>query len=335
MSRTVWSTRNPPSPVDLIGPDAVRDKKAKISVVLSFWNEAEVLDELVDRLVSMFKGEACPYELIFVNDASTDASLDILQRYAAANKSIKIVNMARNFGVSECVLAGMSHATGDAVVYMDTDLQDPPEVIPELLAKWRDGADLVYTRRLSRDGETAYRMFFTKLAYKIINSVSEIELPIEAGDFRLLSRRAVDQLLALPESGPYMRGLTQWIGFEQAEVTYRRAPRAGGETHFPGVLSRGPIKAFTDGITSFSMFPLYFVLYVGLAGTTLGLGGFLLTALAALVWGWCGAAGWIFFILTLWGGLMCAMGILGLYMARIYRDVRGRPRFIVKDTVNL
>ena len=313
---------------------AVRDKKAKISVVLSFWNEAEVIDELAERLVAMFKGEGCPYELIFVNDASTDSSLDILNKRAADNKNIKIVDMARNFGVAECVLAGMTHATGDAVVYMDTDLQDPPEVIPELLAKWREGADLVYTRRLSRDGETAYRLFFTKLAYKLINSVSEIELPTEAGDFRLLSRRAVDQLLALPEAAPYMRGLTQWIGFNRAEVTYRRAARAGGETHFPGVFSRGPIKAFTDGITSFSMFPLYLVMYAGLAGTAFGLGGFVLTALAALIWGWCGTAGWIFFVLTLWGGLMCGMGILGIYIARIYRDVRGRPRFIVKDTVN-
>lgn len=178
-------------------------------------------------------------------------------------------------------------------------------------------------------------MAFTKLAYRIINSVSEIELPTEAGDFRLLSRRAVDQLLALPEGSPYLRGLTQWIGFERAEVKYHRAARAAGETHFPGVFSRGPVKAFTDGITSFSMFPLYLVMYAGLAGTGVGGGGLLLMGVAAL-FGYCS---WVlplvFFALLLWGGLMIGMGIVGLYIARIYRDVRGRPRYIVKDTVNL
>lgn len=312
-----------------------RDKKNKISVVFSFKNEEDVLNELIDRLEAMFAAEGCPYELIFVNDASTDGSLAILETRTAKSKAVKIVNMSRTFGVSECVLAGMKFATGDAIIYMDTDLQDPPEVIPQLLVKWCDGADMVYTRRLSRDGETAYRLAFTRLAYKIINSVSDIELPVEAGDFRLLSRNVVDELLKLPEGTPYLRGLTQWIGFTQAEVTYNRAARAGGETHFPGVFSKGPVKSFTDGITSFSMFPLYLVLFAGLAGSATGAVGLILTALAAVIgWG-CVIAAWVFFALLLWGGLMIGMGILGLYIARIYRDVRGRPRYIVKDTVNL
>lgn len=312
-----------------------RDNKSMISVVFSFRNEAEVLEELIDRVTAMFKGVGCPYELIFVNDNSLDSSLDILMARAKSDKAIKIINMSRNFGVGECVLAGMKHSTGDAVVYMDTDLQDPPEVIPELIEKWREGADLVYTRRLSRDGETAFRLWATGVAYRIINALSEIDMPVEAGDFRLLSRRAVDELLKLGETQPYLRGLTQWIGFERAEVRYRRAPRAAGESHFPGVFTRGPVKAFVDGLTSFSMYPLYFVLYAGLAGAAVGLGGLVLTGLAAL-FGWgCSVAGWVFFILTLWGGLMCGMGIVALYIARIYRDVRGRPHYIIKNTVNL
>jgi len=176
-----------------------RTKKSKISVVFSFRNEADVLDELIERVLAMFKIEGCAHELIFVNDNSTDRSLEILQDYAGKNRSIKIVNMSRNFGVGECVLAGMEYASGDAVIYMDTDLQDPPEVIPELLAKWRDGADLVYTRRLSRGGETAFRLAMTRLAYRIINTVSEIDMPVEAGDFRLLSRRCIDELLEMPK----------------------------------------------------------------------------------------------------------------------------------------
>jgi len=311
-----------------------RTKKSKISVIFSFRNEVDVLDELIERVVAMFKAEGCPYEIIFVDDASTDGSSEILHKYAGKNRSIKIINMSRNFGVSECVLAGMSYATGDAVVYLDTDLQDPPEVIPELIAKWREGADLVYTRRLSRDGETKFRLAATKLAYRIINSIAEIDMPVEAGDFRLLSRRCVDELLKLKEAQPYLRGLTQWIGYERAEVLYHRAPRAGGESHFPGVFSYGPVKVFVDGITSFSMFPLYLIMYAGLLGTALGAGGLLLTGFAALL-GWaCGVAGWVFFILLMWGGLMVGMGILGLYMARIYRDTRDRPMYIVKDTVN-
>lgn len=311
-----------------------RTKKSLISVVFSFWNEEDVLHELIERMTKMFEGEGCPYELIFVNDASTDRSPEILQEYAEKCREIKIINMSRNFGVGECVLAGMKHASGDAVIYLDTDLQDPPEVIPELLAKWREGADLVYTRRLSRDGETAFKLWATGVAYRIINAVSEINMPIEAGDFRLLSRRAVDHLLELREAQPYLRGLTQWIGFDRTEVQYRRESRAGGETHFPGVFSKGPVKTFVDGITSFSMFPLYLVLYAGLVGSAIGLVGLLLTGLLALAgWG-CAVAGWVFFALLLWGGLMCGLGIVGLYIARIYRDVRGRPLYIIRDKIN-
>jgi len=312
-----------------------RTKNSKISIVFSFRNEADVLDELIDRVTAMFKGVGCPFELIFVNDNSTDASLDILMARAKDDKSFKIINMSRNFGVGECVLAGMKHTTGDAVIYMDTDLQDPPEVIPELLEKWREGADLVYTRRIGRDGETAFRLWATGVAYKIISAVSEIDMPVEAGDFRLLSRRAVEELLKLPEAQPYLRGMTQWIGFERAEVRYRRAPRSAGETHFPGVFSKGPVKTFIDGVTSFSMFPLYLVMYAGLLAAALGSGGLVLTALAAIVgWG-CATAAWVFFALALWGGLMIGMGIVGLYIARIYRDVRGRPLYIIKDTYNI
>lgn len=305
-----------------------------VSVVLSFFNEIEVLDELIDRLTRVFEADGCPYELIFVNDASTDGSLDRLKQRAATQKTVKIVDMSRNFGVGECVLAGMAHASGDAVIYMDADLQDPPEVIPELLEKWRQGADLVYTRRARRDGETAYRLAFTKLAYRIINAVSEIELPVEAGDFRLLSRRAVDEVLKLPETYPYMRGLTTWVGFDKAEVTYTRAARAGGETHFPGVFSRGPIKTFVDGVTSFSMVPLYLLLLAGIAATAVGGLGLIVVGIAAMFGWFCAALAWVLFALLLWGGLMAGMGVLGLYLARIYRDVRGRPRYIVKETIN-
>ncbi len=312
-----------------------RDAHSLISVVFSFRNEEEVLTELLDRLDAAFKDCGHPHEYIFVDDASTDRSLEILKARAAGDPAVKIVSMSNRFGVAECVLAGMQVAKGEAVVYMDTDLQDPPEVIPQLIEKWRAGADVVYTRRISRSGESPFRMWATKKAYAVINAISEIELPIEAGDFRLLGRPVVEALLSLPESNPYMRGLTMWVGFPRAEVTYHRQARAGGETHFPGVFSKGPVRAFCDGITSFSMWPLYAVLLAGIAGTGLGAAGLVLTGLAALAGYGCAAAGWVFFALLLWGGLMAGMGIVALYVSRIYRDVRGRPRHIVRETVNL
>ncbi|MDA0997496.1 MAG: glycosyltransferase family 2 protein [Proteobacteria bacterium] len=315
--------------------DKTRGKDQLISVVFSFRNEEAVLDELIDCVSAAIDGAGHPYEIIFVNDASDDGSLDILGRRAKADARIKIITMSNRFGVSECALAGMERAKGAAVVYMDTDLQDPPEVLPELFEKWRGGADLVYTRRLSRSGESPFRMWATKYAYAIINAVSEIELPVEAGDLRLLDRKVVEALLALPESNPYLRGLTMWVGFERAEVWYHRQARAGGETHFPGVFSKGPVNAFVAGITSFSMWPLYAVLLAGLAGLGVGAGGLMLSGLAALAGFGCATAGWVFFLLLLWGGLMTGVGIVAMYMSRMYRDIRGRPRHIVKDTVNL
>ena len=192
-----------------------------VSVVLSFRNEAETLPTLIARLTTMFRTQPVEYELIFVNDASTDASLQILTNARAQNPRIKILTMSRRFGVAECVRAGMSASRGDAIVYMDADLQDPPEIIPTLLSEWQKGADVVHTLRSRREGESQMKMRLTALAYRIIRSGSTLALPVDAGDFKLLSRKAVTHLLALEESDPYLRGLTVWIGFRQVLVPYR------------------------------------------------------------------------------------------------------------------
>jgi len=291
-----------------------------VSVVLSFRNEAENIPTLVARLAATFAEQPVDYELIFVNDASTDRSLDLLIGERARNPRVKVLNMSRRFGVAEGVLAGMEAARGDAVVYMDADLQDPPELIPEMIARWRGGSDVVHTIRTRRHGENALKMFATGMAYRIIQFGSSIELPVDAGDFKLLSRRVVDHLLKLREADPYLRGLVVWLGYPQVFVPYEREARHAGRTHFP-FFSRNPWKTFALGLTTFSFMPIYACLALAAAGLVLA-------AVLALTSGL--MAGLLVF---LWALLMGAVAVVGVYVIRIYKDVRGRPAFIVASRV--
>ncbi|HTY16904.1 MAG TPA: glycosyltransferase family 2 protein [Myxococcota bacterium] len=305
-----------------------------LSVVLSFRNEEEVLPELVARLAKALGGEALDYELLFVNDASTDHSLAVLEAERASNPRIKIVTMSRRFGVAPCVMAGMELARGDAVAYMDADLQDPPELLPELVARWREGAEVVYTVRTARRGESAAKRLITRAAYRLIRLASEIELPIEAGDFKLLSRRALDRLLELPERELYMRGLVAWVGFRQVAVPYERAPRAAGHSHFPLLRSWGPARSFAAALTSFSHAPLLAFLVLGAAGCALSLGALVAVALLrAAGIAWPHGAGLVAFALLLWATLALGIGSIGLYLARIHREVLGRPRYVIESTI--
>jgi dolichol-phosphate mannosyltransferase len=301
-----------------------------VSVVLSFRNEEEVIPELVSRLQRALEAADVEHELVFVNDASTDGSLAALESLHAKDARVKIVNMSRRFGVAPCVLAGMQYAIGDAVVYMDTDLQDPPELLPEMVLRWREGAEVVYTVRERRRGESAAKLRLTRAAYRAIRAVSEIDLPVEAGDFKLLSRRAVDHLLAFEEKDLYVRGLVSWIGFRQVAVPYERQPRGAGESHFPVLRSAGPAVAFLNALTSFSYAPLLAFLVVGLACGALSLAAL---AGAALV-GSRGAA-WVAFGLALWSTLVLGIGVIGLYLARVHRAVLDRPRYIVESTLGV
>jgi dolichol-phosphate mannosyltransferase len=303
-------------------------------VVLSFRNEEEVLPELVARLQRTLRGAGLGYELVFVNDASTDRSRAVLEEHRKLDERIRIVNMSRRFGVAPCVVAGMRHARGDALVYLDTDLQDPPELIPELVARYRAGAEVVHTVRTSRQGESLGKRLVTRAAYRLIRLAAEVPLAVEAGDFKLLSRRAVDHLLRLGERDLYLRGLATWIGFEQVSVPYERQPRAGGRTHFPLLRSFGPAAAFVTALASFSHWPLLLFLLLGL----LGIGGSLLALGALGVLRLAGAeapagAGLVAFALLLWSTLVLGIGVIGVYLARIHREALGRPRYIVESTV--
>lgn len=302
-----------------------------VSVVLSFRNEEGVIPELINRLQKVFRALAVRYEIIFVNDDSTDDSLPLLIQKRKEDPAIKVLNMSRRFGVSECALAGMEYAKGDAVIIMDADLQDPPEVIPKLIEQWHQGADVVYTVRVSREGEPAYKLFLTKLAYKAIRKISEIDLPENAGDFKLISRHVLNELLKLKgEKEPYLRGLVTWMGFRQVPVYYDREARYAGESHFPIFRSKSPLKTFFAGLTSFSLFPLYLLLLFGVLLCFLAV----LTgvAWAMQAFGKLDLPNWWFLVvlvLFLFGIQFVGLGVVGFYLGKVYHVVRGRPNYIV------
>ena len=304
-----------------------------ISVVLSFFNEAENIPELVRRLRAVLPPDR--HELIFVNDASTDRSLNLLKELAAGHDDIRVVNMSRNFGVSVCVMAGFRHAKGDAVIYMDADLQDPPELIPTMVEAWQKDpeADVVFTTRRTRAGEGALKLAITKLGYRILHAVSDIELVPNSGDFKLLSRRAVNEVLKLAEQKPFVRGLVTWVGFKQVQVFYDRDARYGGETHFP-VLGWKVINNFLESaLISFSDVPLKIALVLGFLVSTGAflwlIGVFVMKFLGYTLGGW---AAIMATMLVLGGVQLLTIGVLGLYINAIYRETRQRPHYIVKDT---
>lgn len=316
-----------------------------ISIILTFYNEEIVLPMLISRLEKALESIGGIYELIFVDDASNDGSLALLGQYSAGDSRIKVITTSRRFGQAECCLLGMEHARGRAVVTMDTDLQDPPEVIPELVEKWKEGADVVYTVRSSRKAEHPLKMCLTKNAYRFIKALTPgVDLPVEAGDFKLLSRRVLDHLLKMKETDPYPRGMIPWIGFKQVPVYYHREGRAGGEHHFPVfrhclrdlATFHGPVGTFASGLTSSSIVPLVFIFLAGLALTFFAaVGGLVLLLLVFsglivstnLCWA------------LLFGGItgvqLLALGVVGIYLGRLYRQAQGRPRAIAAHKINL
>ena len=302
-----------------------------VSIVFSFRNEEKNLKELVSRVDATFKKvENYKYELIFVNDDSNDDSEKILEELQESHR-IKIINMSRTFGVGPCVLAGFKHSSGDCIVYLDSDLQDPPELIPKLLDEFEKGHDVVHTVREKRLGESGVKLFFTKLAYKTINKLSEIDLPIEAGDFKLISKRVLEKILSQKEFRPYVRGLSVWVGFKQSFVYYTREARAHGESKF-SLFSQGPISEFINGVTSYSLKPLYIGIFLGffsLLFSVLLIGYALYAKFNDLAIP--GTTGILIAVSFFSGILLFTLGIMGIYIARIFEQARGREKYIIKE----
>ncbi|MBF0120895.1 MAG: glycosyltransferase family 2 protein [Desulfobacterales bacterium] len=307
---------------------------AKISIVFSFRNEEEVLPILIEKITNVLNQEPEDYELIFVNDDSLDNSVEVIRKHSHLAKNIKILNMSRRFGVEECFLAGIEHASGDAIILMYTDLQDPPEVIREMLREWRNGAEIVHTVRRKRVGEKMIKVVAAFLAYRLISKIADISIPKDSGEFKLISKRVATHLLNLSENDPYLRGLIPWIGFKQASVTYDLQPRAVGKSKVP-LYGKKAWSVFLSGITSFSFLPISFFLVLGIFGTGICSISFIIE-LILLAFNKISSNIFIFTAIFLFLSIMMVqIGFLGNYIAKIYKDVRGRPRYIVKDIINV
>ena len=302
-----------------------------ISLVFSFRNEEKNLSELVDRIKSAFENlNDFNYELIFVNDASDDNSESVLESLQI-NHPITIINMSRRFGNVPCVIAGFRHANGDAIIYMDSDLQDPPEIIPKLIEEYLKGSDVVHTVRTKREGENKIKLIITKFAYKIINFLADIPLPIEAGDFKLISKKALNKILEQKEFRPYVRGLSVWVGHKQGYVNYERKARPGGETKHP-LFSAGPVSEFINGVTSYSLKPLYIGIFFGFCSLLLSI-ALVVYALFAKFNGLAipGSTGIIITISFFSAILLLTIGIMGIYIARIFEQTKGRDQYVIKN----
>ena len=302
-----------------------------LSIVFSFRNEEGNIEPLVKRVSNtMKKIENWKYELIFVNDDSTDNSEEILINLQKDNP-IKIINMSRKFGVDPCVLAGFRNCSGDAIIYLHSDQQDPPEIIPELIKKHEEGNEIVHTIRSKRLGESKFRMFITKIAYKTIHTLSDINLPIQAGDYKLISRKALDHILKQKEFRPYVRGLSVWVGFKQDYVYYEREARGEGKSKMP-LLSGPVINDYILGVTSYSLKPLYLGIIFGFFAILIS---FLLIIYALYLkfsnLAIPGATSIIIAISFFSGILLFTLGIMGIYLARIFEQTKGRDQYIIKS----
>ena len=302
-----------------------------LSIVFSFRNEEGNIKPLVKRIsTTMEKIQNWKYELIFVNDDSTDKSEQILLELQK-NYPIKLINMSRNFGIDPCVLAGFRNSSGDAIIYLHTDQQDPPELIPDLIKKHEEGNEIVHTVRTKRKGEGKFRMFLTKIAYKIINSLSDINLPVQAGDYKLISKKALQEILKQKEFRPYVRGLSVWVGFKQDFIFYEREARGEGESKMP-LLSAGPITDFINGVTSYSLKPLYLGIVFGFFSMIISI----LLIIYALYLKFNnlaipGSTSIVISISFFSGIILFTLGILGIYLARIFEQTKGRDQYVIKE----
>jgi polyisoprenyl-phosphate glycosyltransferase len=306
--------------------------KPEITVVVPCFNEEAVLPETTSRLTAALEEIGLPFEIIFVDDGSKDDTPRVLAEVHAADPRICVVRLSRNFGHQVAISAGLEFARGSAVVLIDADLQDPPEVIPEMVAMWRKGHDVVYGTRRHRDGETAFKMLTAKWFYRFLNRLSDVPIPLDSGDFRLLDRRVVDSLLAMPERDRFVRGMVSWVGFSQASVSYDRAPRFAGDSKY--TLFRMARFAM-DGILSFSIAPLHIPTLLGAAMLALSLAAAVAGAGLGLASGlWMASWFWLLLVILLLGGcqMMC-LGILGEYLGRTYAENKRRPLYFVRETM--
>lgn len=304
-----------------------------VSVVVPAYYEEEVIEHCYRSLTQVMRETEYAYELIFVNDGSKDRTLDILVGISEIDPAVKIINLARNFGHQAAVSAGVHRAQGDAIVIIDADLQDPPEVILQMLEKWEEGYEVVYGKRRKREGETVFKLITAKYFYKFLNYMSDVDIPKDTGDFRLIDRKIAYIFNKMSEKNRFIRGLISWIGFNQTFVEYDRNERFAGVTKYP---LKKMIKFASDGIISFSSKPLKMIIRMGFLTVILAF-AVLIYSLCAKLFGFPTESGWtsMMVAITLFSGVqLLSLGIIGEYIARIYEESRNRPLYIVQDEIN-
>lgn len=314
-------------------PQEFRAERQLISIVIPCYNEEEVIGETVKRLIPLCS-ELSDFdvEIIFVNNGSSDSTWELLKEFSEMDPRIKLISLARNFGYQMSTTAGIDAARGDAVVLMDADLQDPPEVMLQMIAKWREGYDVVYGTRTERLGESPLRMLATRWFYRLLDRISDVPIPLDTGDFRLMNRNVVDTLKAMPERDRFIRGMVSWIGLKQTALPYRRAERFAGKSKFPmtNLLSFG-----LDGVVSFSTAPLRVSVALGLICASLALLG-ILYALSMRLFTHIRVEGWtalMIGILFIGGVQLLSLGMLGEYVGRIYNEIKHRPLYVADQYI--
>lgn len=302
----------------------------RYSIVVPVYNEELVVEESYKRLKQVMDSTNEPYELIFVNDGSRDKTAELVSGLCDRDKNVRLINFSRNFGHQTAITAGMDNSSGQAVVVIDADLQDPPEVILDMIAKWKEGYDVVYGQRLKRKGETFFKKVTAKLFYRLLSSMTSVDIPVDTGDFRLIDRKVCDVMSSLTEKNRYVRGLVSWVGFKQTAVTYVRDERFAGETKYP---LKKMLKFAMDGITTFSYKPLKISTYVGFLVSILSF-IYLIVVLCLKLFTDTTVSGWASTLavsLIFNGVILMMLGIIGEYIGRIYDETKNRPLYIIRE----
>ena len=302
----------------------------KISVVIPCYNEKETLNELYENLTSVFSGTGFDYEIILIDDGSRDSSLEIIKRLSSRDNRIKFVSFSRNFGQQNAIMAGLDAASKDAVIIMDADLQDPPEIIMDMIKKWQEGYQVVYAVREKREGETIFKKVSAKIFYRLIRFLSGMDLPADAGDFRLIDKKVTDDLKTIRIKNPYIRGMISWVGYKQIGITYKRQKRKAGTTKYSFVKM---VRFALDGIVLFSITPLRLASYLGF-GTALICIIYLFYSVYMKICLHVTLPGWtslMVAVLFLGSVQLICLGIIGEYLGRIHHETSPRPLYLVKE----
>lgn len=308
----------------------------KISMVIPMYCEEEIAQKCCEKVSEILKEiDNYDYEIICIDDGSSDSTLNILEEIAKKDNKFKIISFSRNFGHQAAVTAGLKHTTGDAVIIIDADLQDPPELIPDMIKYWEQGYDIIYGKRKKRTGESAFKLLTAKLFYKTLNALSDVEIPRDTGDFRLVDREVVDVVNSLPEHNKFLRGLFSWVGYKQIPIEYSRKPRAAGKTKYP---LKKMLKLAGDGIISFSTKPLRIVGGLGLTSIAISI-VLLIYAIISYIFKLNDlSAGWTSLMvgITFFAGVqLLSLWIISEYVGRIYDEAKQRPQYIIDKKINI